>query len=535
MPAHVAEDLCQMPQILTSESAFRRVAHPEAITNLLVADIGMAGHSLPHLIIHSELGDVEVYEPFHTDGQDLNTLRPESLRWIKSPCAIAGDYDDIDEENAIQKRCEFTVLSNVQGYNTVFVSSSKPTLLIREPSTTLKAIELADTSIETLCRFHHAGHAHTLLVTDNLGSVHAARLPENTTYGTVGWPLKQIPLKEQVESVVFHIPSGLYVAARTTADPMSSDLFEYCSASNISSRPRVLQSTLNLIHPDTWEAVSSAKLHNYGEDIVCLKAVSLEASQEDKQRRSYIIAGTAVARGEDLPCLGGLYVFDVIEVSPDTTHPHPHTTKHKIHLVAHEEFRGPVTALCEAGNHGLVMIAQGQKLLVRGLRQDIPGQLFPVAFMDMATYVTSLKTLKGTSLALIGDALKGVSLAGFEVGSPATLSSLLLLTRPGNPLPSPLPCQIPHPSRGLHCRLSPPRQNPLSPGRYPRRHDPPPRIRPRQPEIPHWSAPPHQVHNPHRTHPPCVPLTPVSDVPVPSATTVIANERPTRRRRGRDP
>jgi len=49
--------------------------------------------------------------------------------------------------------------------------------------------------------------------------------------------------------------------------------------------------------------------------------------------------------------------------------------------------------------------------MVRGLKED--GTLLPVAFMDMNTYVTSVKELPGTGLCVLADALKGVWFAGY--------------------------------------------------------------------------------------------------------------------------
>lgn len=63
------------------------------------------------------------------------------------------------------------------------------------------------------------------------------------------------------------------------------------------------------------------------------------------------------------------------------------------------------------------MVAQGQKCLVRGLKED--GTLLPVAFIDMQCYVTVVKELKGTSMCLIADAIKGVWLTGYYVRPPS--------------------------------------------------------------------------------------------------------------------
>lgn len=75
-----------------------------------------------------------------------------------------------------------------------------------------------------------------------------------------------------------------------------------------------------------------------------------------------------------------------------------------------------MTAVSPIGSQGFLMVAQGQKCLVRGLKED--GTLLPVAFIDMQCYVTVVKELKGTSMCLIADAIKGVWLTGYYVRPP---------------------------------------------------------------------------------------------------------------------
>ena len=131
--------------------------------------------------------------------------------------------------------------------------------------------------------------------------------------------------------------------------------------------------------------------------------------------------GTAILEGEDLATRGHVYVFDVISVVPEPDRPE---TGFKLKLISVEEVRGGVTALSKIGTRGLFLMAQGQKCMVRGLKDDDtldPMKLKPVAFMDMQPYVTVAKELKGTGLLLLGDALKGVWFAGHGVSlQPAT-------------------------------------------------------------------------------------------------------------------
>lgn len=139
-----------------------------------------------------------------------------------------------------------------------------------------------------------------------------------------------------------------------------------------------------------------------------IKTMSLETSEHTHERQSLVVVGTAIIRGEDLPAVGHIYVFNIIDVVPEPDHPE---TGKKLKLIAREEVKGAVTALSEIGTQGFLLAAQGQKCMVRGLKED--GSLLPVAFMDMQCYVSAAKELKGTGLCVMGDAIKGIWFAGY--------------------------------------------------------------------------------------------------------------------------
>ena len=143
---------------------------------------------------------------------------------------------------------------------------------------------------------------------------------------------------------------------------------------------------------------------------MCVRTMDLETSEIISRRRSLIAVGTALIRGEDLPSQGRIYIFDIIDVVPEPDQPE---TGRKLKLIAKEEVKGAVTALSEVGTEGFLLVAQGQKCMVRGLKED--GTLMPVAFMDMQCYVSVAKELRGTGLCVMGDVVKGIWFAGYTV------------------------------------------------------------------------------------------------------------------------
>jgi cleavage and polyadenylation specificity factor subunit 1 len=106
---------------------------------------------------------------------------------------------------------------------------------------------------------------------------------------------------------------------------------------------------------------------------------------------------------------GNIYLFDVVDVVPQPGKP---DTDLKLKLLAKEDVRGAVTSICSIGSQGFLLAAQGQKCMVRGLRED--NSILPVAFMDMRYYVHVATSLPGTGLAILGDVFSGLWLVGYS-------------------------------------------------------------------------------------------------------------------------
>jgi len=136
----------------------------------------------------------------------------------------------------------------------------------------------------------------------------------------------------------------------------------------------------------------------------------MEVSEITHERADLVAVGTALVRGEDLPSTGHIFIFAIIDVVPEPDRPE---TGRAFKLIAKEEVRGAVTAVSGIGTQGFLLLAHGQKCMVRGLKED--GSFLPVAFMDMQTYVTVAKEVPGTGLCLMGDAVKGVWFTGYMV------------------------------------------------------------------------------------------------------------------------
>ena len=212
------------------------------------------------------------------------------------------------------------------------------------------------------------------------------------------------------------------------------------------------------------------------ETILCIETLNLEVSEVTHERKELIAVGTATIQGEDLATKGCIRIFEVITVVPEPDRPE---TNRRLHLIVKDEVKGAVSAVSELGTQGFLIMAQGQKCMVRGLKED--GTLLPVAFMDMQCYVTFLKTLPGTGMLMMGDAFKGLWFTGYTVRLSLQIPTNNPLTIPtGRTLQNAALRALQKPPRSPLRRLPPLRKVPL-PRRRRRRHEPPnPPLRPRQ-------------------------------------------------------
>jgi cleavage and polyadenylation specificity factor subunit 1 len=141
-----------------------------------------------------------------------------------------------------------------------------------------------------------------------------------------------------------------------------------------------------------------------------MTTANLVISESTSTRKPFLCAGTVGVFGEDQAARGKILVLDVIDVVPEPGKPE---TGSRFKVRAKEDVKGAVTALSEIGPQGFLLVAQGQRAMVRGLIEA--DKLVPVAFQDIQCFVTTAKVLKGTGMILLGDVAKGVWLTGYTV------------------------------------------------------------------------------------------------------------------------
>ncbi|ORY68642.1 CPSF A subunit region-domain-containing protein [Pseudomassariella vexata] len=415
-PVCVVEGLSYVPPILSAGYSARRGSAKEALTEILVADLGDTTSSSPFLIVRHANDDLTIYEPFRITSEastelskSLHFQKITNARLAKSPVEVADDEAEQQPRNVPLRRC-----ADVGGFKTVFLPGASPSFIMKSSKTLPKVIGLQGGGVRTMSPFHTEGCERGFIYADSYGIARVSQIPtDDTSYAEIGMSLKKVPLGADINSIAYHTPSTTWVVGCDTLEsfelPKEDDYHkEWQAEKDLTFKPRVERGLIKLINPSNWTVVDEVELESC-ETVMCVETLNLEISESTNERKQLIVVGTAVSRGEDLPIRGHIFVYDVVEVIPKPGRPE---TNKRLKLVAKEDIpRGAVTALSEIGSQGLMLVAQGQKCMVRGLKED--GSLLPVAFMDMSCYVTSVRELKGTGLCLMADAVKGVWFAGY--------------------------------------------------------------------------------------------------------------------------
>ncbi|PNY28839.1 Protein cft1 [Tolypocladium capitatum] len=414
-PVFLAECLTSIPPFLSADYTARRGASRESIAEILVADLGDAVSQTTYLIVRHSSDDLSLYEPVRHQADESASTLSATLLFKKSANAVLakGPEDVSQDETAEPPRfVPLRPCANVGGHSTVFLPGPSPSFILKSSKSAPRVIGLQGLGVRGMSTFHTEGCDRGFIYADSEGIARVTQLPGATNFTDLGISVKKIALDSEVGKVSYHHPTGTYVAACTAMEPFElprdDDYHKEWAKETLGFRPTMPKGVLKLINPVTWTVIHAIELEPC-ESIESMRSLHLEVSEETKERRMLVAVGTALSKGEDLPTRGRVQVFDIVTVIPEPGRPE---TNKRLKLMAKEEIpRGGVTALSEVGTQGLMLVAQGQKCMVRGLKED--GSLLPVAFLDMNCHVASVRELPGTGLCLIADSFKGLWFAGY--------------------------------------------------------------------------------------------------------------------------
>ncbi|KAI4613398.1 mRNA cleavage and polyadenylation factor subunit [Alternaria ethzedia] len=409
-PCYVAEALSFLPPVLAMDYVPKRSAIKATITEILAADLGDATTKSPHLIIRTSSDNLVIYKAFHSPSRSASELWTQNLRWVKLSQQHIPRY--IEDAGSEDQGFESTLLavSDICGYSTVFQRGTTPAFIFKESSSAPRVIGLSGKPVKGLTSFHTSNCQRGFAYLDSTDTLRISQLPPQTHYGHLGWATRRMPMDAEVHALAYH-PAGLYVVGtgqfeEYQLDPSETYHYEL-PKEDMSFKPKIERGVLKLLDEKSWTIIDTHVLDPQ-EVILCIETLNLEVSEVTHQRKDLIAVGTSIVHGEDLATKGCIRIFEVITVVPEPDRPE---TNKRLKLIVKDEVKGAVSAISGLGTQGFMIMAQGQKCMVRGLKED--GTLLPVAFMDMQCYVSDLKNLPGTGMLAMADAYRGVWFTGY--------------------------------------------------------------------------------------------------------------------------
>ncbi|KAK8181710.1 CPSF A subunit region-domain-containing protein [Phyllosticta capitalensis] len=413
-PVHVATSLCFLPAYLTADYTPRRSSAKATLTEILMAELGDNVSKSSHLIVRTSSNDLVLYQPYHQQPQESSQPFTSNLCWLKVPQPKLPEFSEEPaleaEDMALGRESILTTLSNVGGYSAVFMTGTSPSFILKEASSLPRVIKLGSKAVKCVGGYHTADIERGFTMVDQDGKMQVCQLPKGCRYGDIGWVVKKMPMGRDVQSLCYHPAKDIFVVGLAEKEDFTMPEDEHHPEwrdEDVTFKPQVEHGSVKLLDADKYIEIDSFDLEPT-EAVLTIKVLNLEVNEITHERKPLVCIGTGFIRGEDLPSRGCIYVFDVINVVPEPGHPE---TNRKLKLIAKEEVRGPVTAITQVGSQGFLLMTQGQKCMVRGLKED--GTLLPVAFMDMQCYVTVAKELAGTGMLIFGDVAKGLWFSGY--------------------------------------------------------------------------------------------------------------------------
>ncbi|XBQ93699.1 mRNA cleavage and polyadenylation factor subunit [Aspergillus fumigatus] len=409
----VIEGIDCLPPILSTELPKRSTTR-EVLSEAVIADLGESWNPSPHLILRTESDDLVIYKAFasYIKGESHTRLSfvKESNHTLPR---VTTSEKEMQSNEKLSRPRSLRILPNISNFSAVFMPGRPASFILKTAKSCPHVFRLRGEFVRSLSIFDLASPSLDtgFIYVDSKDVLRICRFPSDTLFDYT-WALRKISIGEQVDHLAYATSSETYVLGTShSADfklPDDDELHPDWRNEVISFLPELRQCSLKVVSPRTWTVIDSYSL-GPDEYVMAVKNMDLEVSENTHERRNMIVVGTAFARGEDIPSRGCIYVFEVIKVVPDPEKPE---TDRKLKLIGKELVKGAVTALSQIGGQGFLIAAQGQKCMVRGLKED--GSLLPVAFMDMQCYVNVLKELKGTGMCIMGDAVKGLWFAGYS-------------------------------------------------------------------------------------------------------------------------
>jgi cleavage and polyadenylation specificity factor subunit 1 len=399
-----------LPPVLSHNTPLpRHWKGAETLSEILIADLGDSNDTQPYLVFRSSSGNIALYNPFTLSSSGLGFRKAKLRQNAKTASAEVSEQGG-DNIGMIWRPMKMALVS---GLFVVLVPGQFPAMVTRSATSSPRLYNLQSGKILGFSGHHAASCSQGFVYIDSHDSLCMAQLPTEVSLGHSDWIERKIELGSDISGIAYLERTQCYaLAASRLADfqlPQDDEWHADWKNEDVTCLPQLEQGSVKLLSSTSFSIIDSFPL-DYAERPMCIKSMNLEISEETHERKELIVVGTAITKGEDVVARGCIYIFDVVDVVPQPGVPE---TDLKLKLIAKEEVKGAVTSLSRIGSQGFLLAAQGQKCMVRGLKEDL--SILPVAFMDMKYYVNVAKELAGTGLCILGDAMNGLWFVGYSV------------------------------------------------------------------------------------------------------------------------
>ena len=395
----------------------RHWKNAEALSEILVADLGDGNDTHPYLLFRTTSGDVAIYDPFiiragnsGQRGTSALGLRRIMLRGVGN--TLSEDLSESNDEK-LSKKTRPMKTAFVNGHFVVLVSGQSPAMVAKVATSSPRVYNFLTGAILDFSGLHTGWCPQGFTYLDQNNNLSVSRLLPDVSIGRSDWVQRKVELDVDVGGIAFLERTQSYVLATSKKEdfqlPLDDEWHADWKNEDATCLPQLERGAVKLLSSSTFRIIDSYQLE-YAERAMCIKSMNLEISEETHERKDLIVVGTAITKGEDVVARGAIYIFDIVDVVPQPGVPE---TDLKLKMVAKEEVKGAVTSISQIGSQGFLLAAQGQKCMVRGLKEDL--SILPVAFMDMKYYVNVAKELAGTGLCILGDAMNGLWFVGYSV------------------------------------------------------------------------------------------------------------------------
>jgi cleavage and polyadenylation specificity factor subunit 1 len=403
-----AEGLQFLPTHLSPNVAVpKHWRYRDELSDVMMAQIGDSTEQQPYMVVRNTSGDIAIYEPYALP----DVVGSFQFKKVAHRNAEYNSENEGDEDGeALSTLPPFQIIEDFGGFSTVFIPGHSARIILKQAATPprIYAVE----QIKSLCSLRGLANESDFLFVDDKGGVCSGSVQSNALIGVSEWMIEKVDLHQEVVGLTYFPTADAYIVGTDDPSvfqlPQDDEWHPEWQKESTSFLPTGVRGSIKLISGKDYRILSE---HHFGPDerVLCVKTMNLEVSDKSHEMRDLVVVGTGVIRGENVVTRGNLYLFDIARVVPreDQTE-----FDIKLKLLTHEDVRGAVTCICPIGSQGFVLAAQGQKCMVRGLREDM--SILPVAFMDMQYYVHVAKSLASTGLTILGDAFSGLWLMGYS-------------------------------------------------------------------------------------------------------------------------